>query len=46
MLSLHPSSGGVVEVSVDGKLAYSKKATGTFPDTDTFVRELGQTLKG
>ncbi len=45
-LTLHPSSGGVFEVSVEGSLAYSKKATGTFPETDSFVKELEATFKG
>jgi selenoprotein W-related protein len=27
-----PSGGGVFEVVVDGRLIYSKKATGEFPD--------------
>ncbi len=27
-------SGGVFEVKVDGKLIYSKKATGRFPEND------------
>jgi selT/selW/selH-like putative selenoprotein len=30
-VSLKKSGGGVFEVTVDGKLAYSKKATGDFP---------------
>jgi len=34
------SSGGVFEVVVDGKLVYSKKATGEFPDEMKLVREL------
>jgi selT/selW/selH-like putative selenoprotein len=28
------SSGGVFEISVDGKLGFSKKATGRFPTDD------------
>jgi len=31
-VELFPSSGGVYEVVVDGRLVYSKKATGVFPD--------------
>ena len=46
VLSLHPSSGGVFEVSVDGRLAFSRKATGTFPEPDSFVKEIEATLKG
>jgi len=31
-IELVPSSGGVFEVSLDGKLLYSKQKTGRFPD--------------
>jgi selT/selW/selH-like putative selenoprotein len=31
-LTLIPAGGGVFEVEVGGKLAYSKKATGQFPE--------------
>ncbi|MBI5760726.1 MAG: SelT/SelW/SelH family protein [Planctomycetales bacterium] len=31
-LTLVPSTGGVFELSLDDDLAYSKKATGKFPD--------------
>lgn len=31
-VELIPSSGGVFEVSLDGKLLYSKQKTGRFPD--------------
>jgi selT/selW/selH-like putative selenoprotein len=31
---LRRSSGGVFEIRVDGRLAYSKKATGRFPTRD------------
>jgi selT/selW/selH-like putative selenoprotein len=31
-VSLKRSGGGVFEITVDGRLAYSKKATGSFPD--------------
>lgn len=30
-VSLHKSSGGVFEITVDGNLAFSKRATGHFP---------------
>jgi selT/selW/selH-like putative selenoprotein len=30
-VTLKRSGGGVFEVTVDGRLAYSKKATGAFP---------------
>jgi selenoprotein W-related protein len=33
-LTLVPSKGGVFEVSVDGTLVYSKKATGKHPTYD------------
>ena len=39
-LRLIPSAGGVVEVIVDGKLIYSKKATGEFPDPDAVVQQV------
>jgi len=39
-VKLIKSSGGVFEVSVDGKLVYSKKQTGTFPDQESLVRSL------
>lgn len=31
---LRKSSGGVFEITVDGRLRYSKKATGAFPTDD------------
>lgn len=37
-LRLVPSSGGVFEVTADGKSIHSKKATGGFPDPDAVVR--------
>ena len=39
-LRLIPSAGGVFEVIVDGKLIYSKKATGEFPDPDAVVQQV------
>jgi selT/selW/selH-like putative selenoprotein len=36
-VALRRSGGGVFEITVDGTLAYSKKATGRFP-TDEEVR--------
>jgi selT/selW/selH-like putative selenoprotein len=33
-IDLRRSSGGVFEIRVDGRLAYSKKATGRFPTRD------------
>ena len=40
-VELVKSSGGVFEITVDGKLAYSKKATGDFPG-DAAVRALAK----
>jgi selenoprotein W-related protein len=34
------SGGGVFEVAVDGKLIFSKKATGRFPSEDEIVQQL------
>ncbi|MCM3717038.1 Rdx family protein [Fictibacillus phosphorivorans] len=39
-LELIPSSGGVFEVSVNGKNIYSKKETGEFPDHEFIIQEL------
>jgi selT/selW/selH-like putative selenoprotein len=36
-VTLKRGGGGVFEITVDGRLAYSKKATGAFP-TDEQVR--------
>lgn len=33
-VSLRRTGGGVFEITVDGRLAYSKKATGRFPTPD------------
>jgi selenoprotein W-related protein len=35
------SGGGVFEITVDGKLVYSKKATGEFPDEESLLEKLG-----
>jgi selT/selW/selH-like putative selenoprotein len=40
-VDLRKSGGGVFEITVDGKLAYSKKASGRFPTEDEVVRALG-----
>ena len=40
-VALRRSGGGVFEITVDGKLAYSKKASGRFPTEDEVVRTLG-----
>jgi selT/selW/selH-like putative selenoprotein len=36
-VTLKRSGGGVFEITVDGRLAYSKKATGAFPDDEQVV---------
>jgi selT/selW/selH-like putative selenoprotein len=38
---LRKSGGGVFEITVDGRLAYSKKATGRFPSDDELRATLG-----
>ena len=38
-LELVPAGGGLFEVTVDGELIYSKKATGEFPDPDKILQE-------
>jgi selenoprotein W-related protein len=43
-LELIPSSGGCFELSVDGKLLYSKLKTGEFPDEREMVRLVGEQL--
>jgi selT/selW/selH-like putative selenoprotein len=40
-VSLKQSGGGVFEITVDGVLAYSKKATGRFPSEEEVLRTLG-----
>ncbi len=40
-LELVPSSGGVFEVSVGGRLVYSKKATGRLPGADEIFYHVG-----
>jgi selT/selW/selH-like putative selenoprotein len=40
-VDLRKSGGGVFEITVDGKLAYSKKASGRFPTEDEVMRALG-----
>jgi len=34
------SSGGVFEVAVDGKLVFSKKATGRFPEEEPLFEKI------
>jgi selT/selW/selH-like putative selenoprotein len=40
-VSLRKSGGGVFEITVDGRLAYSKKATGRFPTADEVSSAIG-----
>jgi predicted Rdx family selenoprotein len=39
-----PSAGGCFELTVGGKLLYSKRATHSFPDEAEMVRLVGETL--
>jgi selenoprotein W-related protein len=39
-------SGGVFEVKVDGKLIYSKRATGRFPEDDEIFFHVKQAAEG
>ena len=39
-MELIRSSGGVFEVTADGKLVYSKKSTGEFPDEESLIKRL------
>jgi len=43
-LTLVPGSGGCFELQLDGDLAYSKLATGEFPEEDPLVAEVGERL--
>jgi selenoprotein W-related protein len=43
-LKLIPSTGGVFEVSVNGRSIFSKKATGQFPEPDAVLKELKKYL--
>jgi selT/selW/selH-like putative selenoprotein len=40
-IGLRRSRGGVFEITVDGKLAYSKKATGRFPTDEEVLATVG-----
>lgn len=44
-LELVPSDKGRFEVSVDGKLIYSKLATGEFPDEMAIVQQVAKLAK-
>ncbi len=39
-VTLRKSGGGVFEIMVDGKLGFSKKATGRFPSDEEALRAL------
>ncbi len=39
-LELEPSTGGCFELTVDGKLIYSKLDTGEFPDEDDMMSKI------
>jgi selenoprotein W-related protein len=43
-LTLVPASGGCFELSLNGKLIYSKLETGQFPDEQQIVKLLGGKL--
>ncbi len=40
-VTLKRSGGGVFEITVDGRLAYSKRATGQFPSDEDVLHALG-----
>jgi selT/selW/selH-like putative selenoprotein len=40
-VALRKSGGGVFEITVDGRLAYSKKASGRFPTDEEVLGTLG-----
>ena len=42
--TLIPSKGGCFELTVGGKLLYSKLKTGQFPDEQEMVRAVGKAL--
>jgi selenoprotein W-related protein len=44
-ITLVPGTGGVFEVSVNGKLVYSKKATGKFPEMGELNTEVQKFLE-
>jgi selT/selW/selH-like putative selenoprotein len=41
VVTLKRGGGGVFEITVDGRLAYSKKATGAFPDEGQVLTSVG-----
>jgi selenoprotein W-related protein len=44
-LKLIPASGGCFELTVDGRLIYSKLETGKFPDEQWAVEAVGSRLQ-
>jgi selenoprotein W-related protein len=44
-LKLIPGGGGCFELSLDGKLVYSKLKTGQFPDEEEMLQTVGKHLK-
>lgn len=44
-LELVPDTGGCFEVTVDGKLIYSKLATGQFPNEEEIAADVARRLK-
>jgi selT/selW/selH-like putative selenoprotein len=40
-VTLRKTGGGVFEITVDGRLAWSKKATGRFPTDDEIRQTVG-----
>ncbi len=44
-VNLVTSGGGVFEVTINGKLVYSKKKTGSFPDTKEVIKEMEEMNK-
>jgi selT/selW/selH-like putative selenoprotein len=40
-VALRKSGGGVFEITVDGRLAYSKRASGRFPTDEEVLGTLG-----
>jgi selenoprotein W-related protein len=45
-LELEPSGGGCFELTLDGKLVYSKLQTGQFPDEEAMLAEVKKRLGG
>jgi selenoprotein W-related protein len=43
-VTLLPSKGGCFELTVDGKLVYSKLKTGQFPDFEAVTEQVGNLL--